>query len=102
VAKPAPIRTERDFHVSFVYKLILAVVVAVIYFFVTGEIFTSILLAIIMITTPSIMNAATSPSYAIVAIIYSTPRTMNTKTLFMREFMVSNRLSRTLSTLTKH
>jgi len=49
VAKPAPIRTERDFHVSWIYMLILAVIVAVIYFFVTGEIFTSILLALIMI-----------------------------------------------------
>ncbi|MFW3145348.1 MAG: OPT family oligopeptide transporter [Thermoplasmatota archaeon] len=45
---PAPIRTERDFSVSPIYLLIIFIVVVAIYLGVTGEIHTSIVLAIVM------------------------------------------------------
>lgn len=46
---PAPIRTERDFHVSPIYLLIIFIIVVGIYFGVTMEPFTAILLAVVMI-----------------------------------------------------
>ena len=49
VKMPEPIRTERDFKVNFIYIAILALVVVGIYFVVTGDIFASPLLAVVMI-----------------------------------------------------
>jgi putative OPT family oligopeptide transporter len=46
--EPAPIRTERDFHVSSVYLVLIFLVVVGIYFGVTREIHTAIILGIIM------------------------------------------------------
>jgi putative OPT family oligopeptide transporter len=46
--EPAPLRTERDFHVSPIYLAIIMLVVVGIYFGVTREPFTAIILAIVM------------------------------------------------------
>ncbi len=46
--EPAPIRTERDFHVSPIYLGIIFIVVVGIYLGVTGEFLTSIILAVVM------------------------------------------------------
>jgi putative OPT family oligopeptide transporter len=46
--EPAPIRTERDFHVSPIYLGLIFVLVVGIYWYVTGEFHTSIILAIVM------------------------------------------------------
>jgi len=54
---PAPIRTERDFHVNFAYIIVLAVVVAAIYFLITGEIFTAIILMVVMIVATFFFTA---------------------------------------------
>lgn len=56
-SQPAPLRTERDFHVNLVYIIILSVIVAIIYFFVTGEIFTALLLALVMIAATFFFTA---------------------------------------------
>jgi putative OPT family oligopeptide transporter len=54
---PAPIRTERDFHVSFVYLVILSIIVFGLYVLITGEIFPSILLAAVMFIATFLFTA---------------------------------------------
>ncbi|MGA1822008.1 MAG: OPT family oligopeptide transporter [Thermoplasmatota archaeon] len=54
---PAVIRTERDFKVNFVYLVVLALVVVVIYSFVTGEIQTAVILAAVMIVATFFFTA---------------------------------------------
>jgi putative OPT family oligopeptide transporter len=54
---PAPIRTERDFHVSFVYLVVLSIIVFGLYLIITGEIFPSILLAAVMFIATFLFTA---------------------------------------------
>ncbi|MGA1872791.1 MAG: OPT family oligopeptide transporter [Thermoplasmatota archaeon] len=54
---PAPIRTERDFHVSIVYLVILFIAVFGLYIFITGELIPSLLLAFVMIVATFLFTA---------------------------------------------
>lgn len=54
---PAPIRTERDFHVSVIYLAVLFIAVAGLYLFITKEIIPSILLAVVMIIATFLFTA---------------------------------------------
>ncbi|MGA1820194.1 MAG: OPT family oligopeptide transporter [Thermoplasmatota archaeon] len=54
---PAPIRTERDFHVSVIYLGILFIAVLGLYLFITGEVIPSILLAFVMIVATFLFTA---------------------------------------------
>lgn len=55
--EPAPLRTERDFHVSVVYLVILAIAVFGVYLFVTHEPVTSIILTLIMFLATFLFTA---------------------------------------------
>jgi putative OPT family oligopeptide transporter len=55
--EPAPLRTERDFHVSVVYLGILAIAVFGVYLFVTSEPITAIILTVIMFIATFLFTA---------------------------------------------
>ncbi|MGA1793759.1 MAG: OPT family oligopeptide transporter [Thermoplasmatota archaeon] len=54
---PAPIRTEKDFHVSVIYLGILFIAVLGLYLFITKEIIPSVLLAVVMIIATFLFTA---------------------------------------------
>ncbi|MGA1866360.1 MAG: OPT family oligopeptide transporter [Thermoplasmatota archaeon] len=54
---PAPLRTERDFHVSIVYLVILFIAVLGLYLFITGEVLPSIILAAVMMIATFLFTA---------------------------------------------
>lgn len=55
--EPAPLRTEREFHVSVVYLGVLAIAVFGVYLFVTGEPITAIILTVIMFLATFLFTA---------------------------------------------
>lgn len=54
---PAPIRTERDFHVSIIYLVGLALGVFALYIFITGEPITSLILTLVMFIATFLFTA---------------------------------------------
>ncbi|MBN1391022.1 MAG: oligopeptide transporter, OPT family [Candidatus Thermoplasmatota archaeon] len=85
---PAPIRTERDFHVSIIYLVILFIAVLGLYLFITGEVFPSIILGLVMLVATFLFTAVAGYLAGIVGSSNNPISSVTITTLVITAFML--------------